>query len=243
MPQFRLHTFRPFLVCAVAALVSPFASDCAAEKSASPVLFEDFEEADDSGLYAALTGHRLLEAVEGAGVDGGTALLAAYEGYDQGSRRIVLQYPLGESGAEFTLNEYDVRFDEDFQVTRGGKLHGLAPENRVTGGNQVVPEGWSARVNFSGDGGVRSYLYSQRQDGTYGNSVANPDFRFEKGRCHAVSLHVKLKQAPRRIECHPSLRNGMNAGGCLIGPRQRSRGPLIFRSGGRRRRGGRRRES
>lgn len=198
MSPYPFPFFRLIRTCAAVALCLPIASAYSGPKPDGPVLAEDFENASDSGLYAALAGHRLLEVVPGAGVDGGAALRAAYQGYDQGSRRIVLQYPLGASGTEFTLN-YDVRFHEDFQFTRGGKLHGLAPENRVTGGNRVVPDGWSARVNFSGDGGVRTYLYSQRQDGTYGDSVGNGGFRFVKGRYHAVSLHLGLNDSADRV--------------------------------------------
>jgi hypothetical protein len=39
-------------------------------------------------------------------------------------------------------------FDQDWQWVLGGKLHGLGPEQPITGGNERLPTGWSARVTF-----------------------------------------------------------------------------------------------
>lgn len=155
------------------------------EGSAAKVFSDDFE------APPYFVTHDLLEPVEGAGVDGGTALRATYVGNEQGSARIVRQYPLPESGVEYTL-VYDVRFGEDFQFVRGGKLHGLGPSRPITGGRPMSAEGWSARVVFGREGTARTYLYNQDQPGTYGTSVTSEEFRFERGRYHAVSFHVKL---------------------------------------------------
>ena len=159
------------------------------------VLFIDFEsiKAGDAGYE--LANEDRLEVVDGAGVHGGKALLATFEGYERGSHRLTKRLPFGERGDEYTLN-YDVRFSADFQFVKGGKLHGLGPDKPITGGNAMRPDGWSARVTFKEEGTIRSYLYCQNKDGKYGASVSNPRFQFKRERYYAVSLHVKLNSAP-----------------------------------------------
>ena len=103
---------------------------------------------------------------------------------------------LPEPGLEFSLN-YDVRFDEDFQFVRGGKLLGLGPAEHIAGGRPIVPEGWSARVTFTQDEGVKLYTYHQDMRGQYGDrgTIERP-FGFEKGRFYSVSLHVRVNDPP-----------------------------------------------
>ncbi|MCB8889547.1 polysaccharide lyase [Vreelandella malpeensis] len=54
-----------------------------------------------------------------------------------------------------------VRFCEEFDFARGGKLHGLGHASPVTGGNEITAKGWSARLMFRRDGGVKTYVYHQ----------------------------------------------------------------------------------
>jgi len=148
------------------------------------VLFEDFEE-------SSIIRHGLVERDEGAGVNGGTALKVTYEGFEQGSRRVVRRIPLGESGPEYSL-VFDVKFDDDFQFVRGGKLHGFGPAQHITGGNAVVPSGWSARANFFAEGVLGTYLYNQDQPGQWGTVRRSEAPVFTPGQYHSVSLHVKI---------------------------------------------------
>ena len=157
------------------------------------VFHEGFETPDEDGLYGALASDEHLEVVEGEGVDGGHALKTTYEGSMKGSERITNRYQFGERGLEYTLN-YDVKFDEDFQFVKGGKLHGLGPDSPITGGKAMRPDGWSARVTFKEAGSLRSYLYCQNKNGQYGTGVDAPGFHFEKEKYYAVSLHVRLNE-------------------------------------------------
>lgn len=156
------------------------------------ILFEDFEAAEPEGLHERLENHGLLSIAEGDGVDGSNGLKADYVGYDRGSERIVRRHSLKKAVSEATLS-YDVKFPEDFQFVRGGKLHGLGPQSPVTGGHDREPHRWSARVVFSGNGSVRTYVYDQTEDVTYGVG-RGPDngFTFSREQYHAVSMHMRL---------------------------------------------------
>jgi N-sulfoglucosamine sulfohydrolase len=189
------------------------------DKPAEPVLSMDFESVTPGGPEDHLLQHPKLTLAPGAGVQGSKGLRAEYTSYDRGSERIVRHVFLPEPGPEFSLN-YDVSFDEDFQFVRGGKLLGLGPEKHITGGRPIRPEGWSARVTFKDEGGIKLYTYHQDMKGQYGDRGAvQAPFRFEKGRYYSVSLHVRVNDPPeasngfsrlyvdgRLIEQHENLR-------------------------------------
>ena len=157
-----------------------------------PVFVEDFESSSDGATLAnRLTRHERLSVVDGVGRNESRGLKARYEGYPRGSRRIVVEYDLGERGMAYTLC-YDVKFDKDFQFVRGGKIMGLGPDDKVTGGNKVTMGGWSARSNFAAEGGVHTYIYSQNKTGKWGESVHSSRPVFEKDRFHTVTLQVRL---------------------------------------------------
>lgn len=170
---------------------------CWADEEGRLVLHEDFESIAKGDLGEVLANDERLEVRDGVGANGGRGLLVTYEGYDRGSRRLTERFPLGVKGDEFSLN-YDVRFEQDFQFVKGGKLHGLGPDRPITGGRPMRANGWSARVTFKEKGSIRSYLYCQNKDGQYGVSLRHPTFRFERGRYYAISLHAKLNSEPEK---------------------------------------------
>lgn len=192
------------LVCFFRSMVFPLAGvalmSCVAATEQMPlpdqarqpdaVWSENFDPPGEGGKL--LLGMPLAHLAPGRGVNGTTALRVDYVGYERGSKRLVRNVPLGERLTEATLC-YDVLFDEDFQFVRGGKLHGLGPLNPVAGGNPREPHRWSARINFSGDGGVRTYLYDQSDGSRWGRST-EPEtaFRFERDQYYAVSLHMRV---------------------------------------------------
>ncbi len=176
-----------FFQIVLAALLA--AATATAAETEKPVLAADFE---NPRACARFLKHPHLERAAGAGVGGSAAMKAAYVGYPRGSKRIVFRIGLPAPLAEATLN-YDVRFAEDFQFVRGGKLHGLGPARTITGGKPMRPDGWSARLMFKRGGGVNTYTYCQNKSGTYGTGGKRVRrFAFRKGRYHAVSLHVKV---------------------------------------------------
>ena len=158
-----------------------------------PVLEETFER-KRSELWQKLEKHDQLEVVKKVGVNGGSALRATYVPYEKGSKRIVVRYPI-KPALEYSLN-YDVLFEEDFDFTHGGKLHGLGPDKPLTGGRDQREDGWSARVNFTKGGGTKLYDYHQDMRGQYGESgtVRARSFRFRKGKWASVSLHVRVNE-------------------------------------------------
>ena len=158
----------------------------------SLVLFESFDADEPGDVHERLESHGRLSLAGGAGVDGSNGLRADYVGYDRGSERIVRRHSLNREMSEATLS-YDVKFPEEFQFVRGGKLHGLGPDSPVTGGHDREPHRWSARVTFSGDDSVRTYVYDQTEDVTYGVG-RSPDngFTFSREQYHAVSMHMRL---------------------------------------------------
>jgi hypothetical protein len=151
---------------------------------------EDFEQAGDD-LAARLAADEHLSIVAGQGVNGSHGLKTRYVGYPRGSKRVIATYPLGDKVSEATL-QYDVKFDHDFQFVTGGKLHGLAPKDRITGGSPMKPHGWSARIMFQERGKLGSYIYCQDKDSKYGQGRGARGFTFEKGRYYAISFHIKL---------------------------------------------------
>jgi hypothetical protein len=181
--------WRNFALLLLLKLSLPWAQASASE----PILAEDFEQKTPGGLCSVLDAHRLLAVVAGAGVDGSAGLRADYVGDLRGSLRIAVRFPLPRAVEEASLC-YDVRFEHGFDFVRGGKLHGLGPAGAATPLEGDVPGGYAARVNFGVRGAIRSHVFTPDKAGRFGISKAAPSFRFQPGRFHAVTLHVKLNQ-------------------------------------------------
>lgn len=153
------------------------------------LLKENFDRR--GGFAEQLLKHPNVQLIRKGGPDGSNAIRVSYVGSKVGSDRIVASYPLRRAVMEASLS-YDVRFGEDFQWVRGGKLHGLGPEKPVTGGNAREPERWSARVMFQGEGRSKSYLYEQSPNTKYGVGDRSSAAVFKKGVWHKVLIRVKL---------------------------------------------------
>lgn len=155
------------------------------------LLWEDFEDGFGDGLAGVLQENSFIEAAPGAGRDGSDGIRVTYQGYEQGSERVVALYPL-DGHAESVRLHFDVRFEPDFQFVKGGKLHGVGPARRVTGGRPRVPEGWSSRIMFQDEGHVSTYFYDQDVEKLWGAGNLSAEAVFLPGHWHHVELETML---------------------------------------------------
>ncbi len=175
----------------------PVALICATDLQHDRVLLkEGFNRGAETGLAKTLLAHRNISLAKGAGPDRSNAIRVAYVGYDRGSQRVVLRYPLRAKVDQATIS-FDVCFEKDFQWTLGGKLHGLGPKRPVTGGKERRPDGWSARTVFKPKGYCATYLYDQDKSKTYGVGQKSDKPVFVAGRWHHVTLQVSLNDPGR----------------------------------------------
>lgn len=158
---------------------------------ASPdAAIESFDSATFSPQGQAIVEHSRTHLAPHQGIEGSTAVRVDYEGYERGSRRVVVS-PRITPAEQYELSFW-VQFCEGFDFGRGGKLHGLGPADPVAGGNDITPEGWSARLMFRGDGGLQTYVYHQDMQGKYGDTAVASDFTFQPGQYHHVVMRVAL---------------------------------------------------
>lgn len=161
------------------------------------VLFEENFNNGGGGFAKGLIGKKQVELAKGKGPDGSDAVKVSYVGYSRGSERIVMGSPLKKGVTSATLT-FDVMFDEDFQWVLGGKLHGLAPNNSITGGEKRSPDGWSARIMFKENGRCAYYLYDQDPSMTWGREKTAGRSAFKKGQWQAVTLKVTLNDPGKK---------------------------------------------
>lgn len=112
--------------------------------------------------------------------------------------------PLG--GAQFYANlglapqnrlrlSYYLRFSENFDFVKGGKLPGLFGGEGASGGdNPDGTNGFSTRLMWrrQGDGEVYAYLPTAREE--YGTSIGRGSWRFRPGVWHHIEQEVTLNR-------------------------------------------------
>lgn len=162
------------------------------------LFFDGFEKREKSALYQSLKDKK-IEIVKEGGINHSAGLKVTYVSSQVGSERIVVHLPLTKAVNEATLSYY-VKFDRDFQFVKGGKLHGLGPNNPITGGGEMTPSGWSSRVMFQKEGKVSTYLYVQDKNKKYGIALENREFKFMKNIFYKVSLYTKLNSTPSKAD-------------------------------------------
>jgi hypothetical protein len=162
---------------------------------ASSLFQDDFDKKENSKIFQRLFNkENLVEIVPGAGVSQTPGLRVTYVGNEVGSKRIVSRFELSEAVTEASLS-YDVKFEEDFQFMKGGKIHGLGPSNPVAAGDSMEPSRWSSRIMFFDQGKIASYLYHQRKTGQYGDTHIDENFKFQNGKFYAVTLYTKINSS------------------------------------------------
>jgi hypothetical protein len=96
---------------------------------------------------------------------------------------------------------YTLRFSQDFDWVKGGKLPGLCggPENVSGGRRSDGSNGFSARLMWRRDGRGEAYVYHKNQEGDYGDSFDFPDdFRFPTDQPVTVRMRVTMNTPSTR---------------------------------------------
>lgn len=155
-----------------------------------PMLEANFDDDINDGLARRILLHRHVTLAESGGPDGSNAIRVAYVGYDLGSERVVFNYPLTGILDQATLT-FDVMFEQGFQFTLGGKLHGLGPSNPRTGGAAPRADRWAARLMFNQHGRVSTFLSDQD---TIGSAAGDSSVigLFQPGRWYRIVVQVSL---------------------------------------------------
>jgi len=100
-----------------------------------------------------------------------------------------------KSYEEITLS-YRLRFGENFDFVRGGKLPGLAGGTAPSGGKEVTgTNGWSGRIMWRKDGRIVQNVYHPDKPGKYGEDFAwniDGEHYFQPGVWHSVQNHFVM---------------------------------------------------
>ena len=93
--------------------------------------------------------------------------------------------------------QYRVRFAENFDFVKGGKLPGLAGGTATTGNKRPTGDGWSARFMWRSRGDAVLYLYHLDQRKQHGDDF-RLDVRFIPGKWHVIKQRVTLNRAEKK---------------------------------------------
>ncbi|HEY9649617.1 MAG TPA: hypothetical protein V6C95_03065, partial [Coleofasciculaceae cyanobacterium] len=101
---------------------------------------------------------------------------------------------LGITATNSLRLSYYLRFSENFDFVKGGKLPGLFGGDGASGG--TIPngtDGFSTRFMWrkNGDGEVYAYLPTSNE---YGTSIGRGNWRFQPGRWYRLEQEVRLNQ-------------------------------------------------
>lgn len=140
--------------------------------------------------------NKYISLEKNAGPDKSNAIKVSYVGYNRGSQRVTARFPLTKKVTEATLT-FDVKFHKDFQWVKGGKLHGLAPQDGVTGGKAKRPDTWSARMMFQERGKLGYYIYDQNPKSKWGLEKTGSR-AFRPGKWHNVIYKIKLNDPGKK---------------------------------------------
>jgi hypothetical protein len=95
---------------------------------------------------------------------------------------------------------YKVKFDKDFEWTKGGKLPGLCGGTKdgknIVGGGEPSSEGFSMRPMWRPDGVLESYFYHSgkwtSKDTQHGDRMAGPPNTVTRDKWQEVCMEVKM---------------------------------------------------
>jgi len=121
-----------------------------------------------------------------------------------------VNYPEGQTGKGFgfftdqtprerVYMEYKLRFADDFDWVKGGKLPGLYGGDRNTGGSKPDgTDGWTVRFMWRADGKGSAYVYYPDQSRDWGDHFRLDNFWFEKGIIQTIGLEVVMNTPGQR---------------------------------------------
>ncbi|MCI0562502.1 MAG: hypothetical protein MN733_28790 [Nitrososphaera sp.] len=122
--------------------------------------------------------------------------------YD-GETWLRVTYPEGEVGKGFKFMtdhglrdrmylQYKVRFAEDFDWMKGGKLPGFLGGSVKAGVKPTGEDGWLVRFMWGSDGVGFAYVYHPDMPGRWGEGFSLGNFWFQKGVVQTLGLEVVL---------------------------------------------------
>lgn len=93
---------------------------------------------------------------------------------------------------------YKIKFDNNFDFVKGGKLPGLAGGTANSGGK--IPtgyDGWSARLMFWEEGKLSFYMYFPTQSSKWGErlyftNLIGDTIKAQRGKWHTIKQYVKM---------------------------------------------------
>jgi len=123
---------------------------------------------------------------------------------DNGTPRLRISLPKGAVGASSSgstwrrtfpgtleaTSEYWVRFDPNFDWTKGGKLPGLQGGAKIDPGGGADPHSFSSRYMWNDGGKLTLYLYHSQMEGEYGDSYDLGTLK--KGQGYVLKQRVKM---------------------------------------------------
>ena len=114
-------------------------------------------------------------------------------GPKQGGGQFLVPLPPSE---ELWLSYY-IKFDNQFDFKKGGKLPGLTSGgSKYTGGLKPTKgQGWSARFMWKEGGRAIVYLYYVDMPGKWGDNLLLKGFTFTPGSWHHITQHIKVNTA------------------------------------------------
>lgn len=180
------------------------------DPSASSVVFYNDMNDEALGLYTISELRRKWNTWSGAGIAEGRVSIVPGNSRNQGSvmriRYEAGKFGLGAGGVQWRIKvgehddlyaSYWIKFSDDFNFVKGGKLPGLAGGKLNTGGR--VPDGtdgWSARMVWGPGGSINQYAYYPGQTTLKGKSfpwdIDGFTLKFRKGEWHKIETRIKV---------------------------------------------------
>jgi hypothetical protein len=132
---------------------------------------------------------------------------------NNGSRKLKVNYiPTKNGTIRFLKNikikqlsharlEYDIEFCNNFSFGKGGKLPGLGSNHPIGGGYKMDSLNWSARIMFTENNSLKTYIYHQEKKQKWGDSL-NADFTKHKLKLkevNRISIEVNLKSIKPKV--------------------------------------------